>query len=145
MYNNCCSKWALSRPDEGQTPWESIKTCLFALTLVRQKNTTKLNNAKLTSISPIWITLKITAACSNPNKAIHSKVKETGDIRRRTRYKSRERRKKNTEAVRQLSGVTYMQPCHWVRDSMKYGQRVGAEGLIKRHHKRRQSEPKTTL
>lgn len=55
------------------------------------------------------------------------KVKET-----RTRFNSRKRRKKITEAGRQLSGVTYMQPCHWVRDSMKYGQRVGAEGLIKK-------------
>lgn len=35
-----------------------------------------------------------------------------------------------------------MQPSHWVRDSMKYGQRVGAEGLIKRHHKRRQLNKK---
>ena len=46
------------------------------------------------------------------------------------RHKSRER-SNNTEAGRQLSGVTYMQPYHWVRDSMKYGQRVGVEGLIK--------------
>lgn len=38
----------------------------------------------------------------------------------------------NTEAVYQLSVVTYMQPCHWVRDSMKHGQRVGAQGLIQR-------------
>lgn len=44
-------------------------------------------------------------------------------------FKSRE--EENTEAVHQLSGVTYMQPFHWVRDSMEYGQRVGAEGLIK--------------
>lgn len=51
-------------------------------------------------------------------------------------FKSREE-EENTEAVHQLSGVTYMQPCHWVRDSMKYGQRVGAEGLIKRHQKRK--------
>lgn len=42
-----------------------------------------------------------------------------------------ERGKKNTEAVHQLSGVTYMQPCQCVRDGMKYEQRVGAEGLIK--------------
>lgn len=62
--------------------------------------------------------------------------------RRRMRFKSRKRRKKNTEAGHQLSGVTYMQPCHWVRDSMKYGQRAGAEGLIEGHHKRRQVEPK---
>lgn len=53
-----------------------------------------------------------------------------------------ERRKKYVEAGCQLSVVTYMQPCHWVRDSMKYGQRVGAEGLIKRHHKRRQIKQK---
>lgn len=45
-------------------------------------------------------------------------------------FKSREE-EENTEAVHQLSGVTYMQPFHWVRDSMEYGQRVGAEGLIK--------------
>lgn len=51
-------------------------------------------------------------------------------------FKSREE-EENTEAVHQLSGVTYMQPCHWVRDSMKYGQRVGAEGLINRHQKRK--------
>lgn len=44
-------------------------------------------------------------------------------------FKSREE-EENTEAGHQLSGVTYMQPSHWVRDSMKHGQRVGAEGLI---------------
>lgn len=47
----------------------------------------------------------------------------------------------NAEAVHQLSGVTYMQPCHWVRDSMKHGQRVGAEGLIKTHQNRKHIEP----
>lgn len=57
-------------------------------------------------------------------------MKET--LGRKTECKGRERRKINTEAECQLSGVTYMQPCHWVRESMKYGQRVGAEGLIKK-------------
>ena len=54
-------------------------------------------------------------------------------------FKSR-KEEENTEAVHQLSGVTYMQPCHWVRDSMKYGQRVGGEGLIKRQQKRERIE-----
>lgn len=38
-------------PDEGRMPRESIKTYLFALTLVKQKNW-----IKLTNISLIWIT-----------------------------------------------------------------------------------------